>query len=401
MHVRAGLEQATREQPTVPASRHPRSLRNQGTIAGSDSPPARLDINRAGLAFLGSAACLGHSAHVYRQKVQRLGITITSFSQAAITGAFSHRSSLACCGELILLASAHTGLSMGLRNEDDGAVVMLPYGGHADVTCQGHPFKLQNEAELAYLPVTNLQLQTNDFNGVIFRIDRQRLQSTAESLIGPYANIPQLRKDLRTPRTLGCDSTLNAELVLQLRRTVQMLDAPGLQGSTLLDALRLDELIYRILAELVSTEVNAHPEPVSADTPFHQPMRDQIFEDLIAWINSNLDRPIGLGELEERSAYSRRSLQYSFKRRFGCSPMHWIRHQRLRRALWQLQHPEPETSVRTVAMACGYTHLSAFGRDFRNHFDLRASEVLRQARQLREQDDSPSPPSLTAPAAAP
>ena len=389
MHARARSEQGTRERSAIPAASHPCSPRNPEPLPAIDSPriPARLDINRAVLAFLGHDASVGHNAHAYRQQIQRLGITITSFSQAALPRTFSQRSSLACCGELILLASAHTGLSMGMLNEDDGVVVMLPYGGHADVICQGHPFELQHDSELLYLPGTNLQLKTNDFNGVIFRINRQRLQTTAESLIGPYANIPQLRRDLRTPRMLGPDTSINSELVLQLRRTVQMLDAPGLQGSTLLEALRLDELIYRILAELVSTEVNANPEPVTADPPCHQPMRDQILEDLIEWINVNLHRPIGLTELEQRSAYSRRSLQYTFKRRFGCSPMHWIRHQRLQRALWQLQHPEPDTSVHAVAMACGYTHLSAFGRDFRNHYDLRASEVLRQARQLLEQDD--------------
>lgn len=347
---------------------------------------AGIRMERAPLAFLGDDAVIGRHPQLLRQQLQRLGLAISGPCQSSAEQSFWQRSSLVRCGDLILLASAHTPVSIRALNDDDGVVVILPYGGQAEVSNHGQPFLLESTAEMAYLPGGSLQIKSSDFSSVIFRIDRLRLQTTAEALMGAHVSIPQLREDLRTARIFGADSALSAALVLQLRRAVQMLDTACLQGSGLLDALQLDELIYRILAELVGRNSHRDPDAGGSDPSSGRPtaMRDQILDDLLAWIHANLHRPIGLTELEQRSAYSRRSLQYTFKRRFGCSPMHWIRHQRLQRALSQLQHPETDTSVRQVAEACGYTHLSAFGRDFRNQFDLRASDVLRQARQRRD-----------------
>lgn len=340
-------------------------------------------IERVPLAFLADDAVIGRHPQFLRQQLQRLGLAISAICKSSAEQGFCQRSSLVRCGDLILLASAHTPVSIKALNDDDGVVVILPYGGQAEVSSQSQHFLLESTAEMAYLPGGNLQISSREFSSVIFRIDRLRLQTTTQSLMAAHGSIPQLGEDLQIARVFGADSEFSAALVLQLRRTVQMLDLACLQASGLLEALQLDELIYRILAELVGLQSHRDPKAGGPDPFSGRPtaMRDQILEDLIAWIHANLHRPIDLTELEQRSAYSRRSLQYTFKRRFGCSPMHWIRQQRLQRALSQLQHPEADTSVRQVAEACGYVHLSAFGRDFRNQFDLRASEVLRQARQ--------------------
>lgn len=56
---------------------------------------------------------------------------------------------------------------------------------------------------------------------------------------------------------------------------------------------------------------------------------DHPFEALLEWVQVHLHTPITPTELSRRSAYSQRNLQYLFQRRFGCSPMQWVKRQRL------------------------------------------------------------------------
>ena len=124
------------------------------------------------------------------------------------------------------------------------------------------------------------------------------------------------------------------------------------QGDGLVQTLHLDDQIYRVDA----------------------------FDELINYILANLGEPLNLTEIENHSHYSRRTLQYVFRDRFGCTPSQWIRKQRLARALDRLQNPLQGESVRDVAFACGYRSLTLFSWDFKKFYQLKPSEVLRQGR---------------------
>jgi AraC-like DNA-binding protein len=78
--------------------------------------------------------------------------------------------------------------------------------------------------------------------------------------------------------------------------------------------------------------------------------------------------------------YSRRALHYAFRARFDCSPMQWVRQQRLALALDRLQNPLQGESVLGVALACGYRSLSQFSVDFQKTYQRKPSEVLRRGR---------------------
>ena len=92
---------------------------------------------------------------------------------------------------------------------------------------------------------------------------------------------------------------------------------------------------------------------------------------------AHLDTPISLSQIEQRSCYSRRSIQAMFHKRFGCGPMQWLRRQRLDRALAMLQHAPATVSVAAAAQACGYLSPAAFSRDFVARYGIRPSALLR------------------------
>jgi hypothetical protein len=61
------------------------------------------------------------------------------------------------------------------------------------------------------------------------------------------------------------------------------------------------------------------------------------FDELLDDIRAHLDQPLRLSDLEARSQYSSRALQYAFRQRLGCTPRQWIRQQWLERVMEQLQ----------------------------------------------------------------
>jgi AraC-like DNA-binding protein len=124
-----------------------------------------------------------------------------------------------------------------------------------------------------------------------------------------------------------------------------------------------------------------HPELLwaePADLLCHRDGRaPRNFDILIDYILANLDQPLTLSDLEARSHYSRRSLQYAFQEQLQCSPKQWIREQRLMVAMRKFQCDGQRPSVQEVAQACGYANLSHFSRDFKARFGINPSTAKR------------------------
>lgn len=154
------------------------------------------------------------------------------------------------------------------------------------------------------------------------------------------------------------------------------IDACEATGPQIATRLGLDDVLHRLAAGLL------RPELLSAEPSDLQRYRDRegrsSFDSLIDYMRANLDQPLRLSDLETRSHYSRRALQYTFRERLNCTPRQWIREQRLARALSKLQGGQPRPSVQAVALACGYRHMSLFAKDFRERFGISPSEARRR-----------------------
>jgi AraC-like DNA-binding protein len=105
---------------------------------------------------------------------------------------------------------------------------------------------------------------------------------------------------------------------------------------------------------------------------------DQAVNELINYMMTQLSQPLNLSILEKHSHYSRRSLQYAFRQRFGCTITQWIRAQRLDLALKRLKMATREETVSSIAHACGYRSSSLFSIEFQNRFHIKPSVLLRE-----------------------
>lgn len=85
------------------------------------------------------------------------------------------------------------------------------------------------------------------------------------------------------------------------------------------------------------------------------------------FIEEHLDRPISVAEIAAVAGTSVRSLQALFKRHFGCGPIQYMIGRRLDRVHAALALRDGRT-VRDVANLWGFTHMSDFGRRYRDRF---------------------------------
>lgn len=136
-------------------------------------------------------------------------------------------------------------------------------------------------------------------------------------------------------------------------------------------ALELDDGLYKVIALLLNAE---------QDWPGSAAHKVGRLDNICAYIRSNLRERIHLGDLEKNTGLSRRSLQYLFLREFSCTPMQWIRGERLALAHQKLSNATSGTRVAGVALSCGFDNLSTFSAYFKNRFGLLPNQILSRGR---------------------
>ncbi|MCT0224126.1 AraC family transcriptional regulator [Synechococcus sp. CS-1328] len=257
-------------------------------------------------------------------------------------------------------------------------MVVLTYAGSVQVTMQQHRFELKEPGGLLYLPGAAFEARTGFLQEVLIHLAPAQLALTAAAIAGDGHGPRPFRSRLRQPRFLSARSNLEHDLLITLRRVLTTLDASTLEAAGGFAALGVEDLLLRLLALLLFPELLGE-QSGEPRRPAPEP-REQAFNDLLEWIQAHLHTPITLTQMELRSAYSRRSLQILFQERFGCSPMQWLKAQRLEAARQALLHPDADDTVATIARRHGFADLSGFAMGFRRRYGVLPSGVLRLGR---------------------
>jgi AraC-like DNA-binding protein len=95
------------------------------------------------------------------------------------------------------------------------------------------------------------------------------------------------------------------------------------------------------------------------------------------YIEAHLRDPVGIDDLVAVAGVSVRSLFGGFRRFRATTPMAYLKAARLDLARVDLACADPgRDSVTDIAIACGFTHMSKFARDFKARFGLSPSQAL-------------------------
>ncbi len=95
------------------------------------------------------------------------------------------------------------------------------------------------------------------------------------------------------------------------------------------------------------------------------------------YIEAHLRDPIGIDDLVAAAGVGMRSLFGGFRRFRSTTPMAYVKAARLDLARAELARAAPgRDSVTDIAIACGFTHMSKFARDFKARFGVSPSAAL-------------------------
>jgi AraC-like DNA-binding protein len=127
-----------------------------------------------------------------------------------------------------------------------------------------------------------------------------------------------------------------------------------------------------LLAAVPHNHTELFDTPVSAPAPYYVRRVEE-------FIHQHASDPITLEEMITVSGVSARSLHTGFRRFRGTTPMNYLKNCRLVLAHRQLREgADSGLTVTEVALACGFSHLSKFARDYHERFGERPSATLKR-----------------------
>jgi len=297
------------------------------------------------------------------------------------THPFCHRSFTATVGELTVTCGYASPIFGVMGERSQVGSINLIRAGSVNYYCQKEKYQISEACPLFFSPSVEYSYVSNHYSGVVFDVSLTRLTETGAAMLGQ----PELDLDglcaFASCRMVAPDGNRNKILIRHLCAALSLMDGSDILPRTQLMYLQIDDLVYRLIAfillpaKLFSKARSSIPQPLG---------RDHALEDLIEWIRENLGSSITLTMLEQRSGYSRRSLQKAFQARFGCGPIQWVRRQRLEQARLALLSPSSMDNVSRIANRFGYNSLSVFSRDFSRTYGISASDLLHQGRRRQD-----------------
>jgi AraC-like DNA-binding protein len=279
-------------------------------------------------------------------------------------------------GDLSVVAYI-SGPAQGLIQASDDFTLVLGYGGEKRVRQRGVLWTCRDNTCLLLAPKASWSFENTLASNVVFRIPVETLKRSAMAMGGWREAPPQWQELMEQAHGWQIPTEAESHSMQVFLRQVMAISNDLLGFSqTLLDRMHLEDQIYRLVAAMLIPELRQ--ESPHNRLRLRQEHGRDAFDELIDYILANLGEPLNLTNLENHSHYSRRTLQYVFRDRFGCTPSQWIRKQRLEMAHHRLQNPQPRDSVSEIAFACGYRSMSLFSLDFQQHYHIKPSHLLRE-----------------------
>ncbi len=206
-----------------------------------------------------------------------------------------------------------------------------------------------------------------DFEHLVLRVNADALEQKIAPLIGA-----QPRGGIEFEPAVFSGSTM----LLGLQRLVETLISLLEDDDAQLSSIALRELEQAVIVQFLLAGRHNLSSLLDRSPADAAPHCVRLAE---AYIDANWNCPIMIENLVEVSGVSARSLFNAFKRWRGLTPAAFARKIRLERSLSLLSKAE-SVSVTAVALACGFSSLGHFAREYRDMFgELPSQTVARYA----------------------
>lgn len=108
----------------------------------------------------------------------------------------------------------------------------------------------------------------------------------------------------------------------------------------------------------------------------YQYFQDELFQDIINFMDSNVTEPLTIEEICTKFNISRSSLQTLFKKNLDISPKNYMVNLKLKKSK-ELIH-ENKFTISEIAYMLGFSSIHYFSRTFKQHFDITPSEFAKK-----------------------
>jgi len=246
----------------------------------------------------------------------------------------------------------------------------FPIRGHGSVVNDGAEGEISPSKGTACGPNAEMRVKySSDFQHLILRIKREKLVKTLSGLIGRPVDTPRIATNTRPVPAMAVAQRRLVEFVV---RELNRLEAP-------LPGLVLAELEQALVVSYLNCNLHnySHLLEESSARPV-APWQVRLAEE---YIEQNWDQPVTVEALAHVANAGIRSLFFTFRKSRGVSPMAFVRQVRLRHANEMLTGATPETTVTSVAYACGFSNLGHFAKYYHAAYGEHPSVTLRTARK--------------------
>jgi AraC-like DNA-binding protein len=194
----------------------------------------------------------------------------------------------------------------------------------------------------------------------------------------PLAQMARLSSTGRVPPFLhGRDGAiLQGPEARRLQRYLEFMIADMLYDPSSEPPARTAQGVLSLVGDLLHDLSNAESQAGALQV---RPISTRRVRGAEALLRQRADEPISIAALAEEIGVGLRSLQLSFREVHGMGPRQVLSRLRLERARDRLLRADPSEQVTTIALDCGFTHLSRFAEAYRQAFGERPRETLRRS----------------------
>jgi len=280
---------------------------------------------------------------------------------------FQHRTSILLADNLRLIAVSSTPTVMTICDPD--CTIAIPMAGSLDNWVNNKLFRFNVGEHAMFFPKGKRRVEGQVRSGLLISVTEDRLNKTASAMLcgNEFVDL-----DLNTPRLLSLKIG-KLDFTFIFKQICQLIDQVN-GDELLLKNLGIDDSVYRRLVMMLRPELFLETTLKEKNTSSTDAL-DMVCE----YIQANLNGPIALTTLEELSGLSARTLQVAFLRKFACTPMEWIKEQRLTLANQLLLNATSTTKIGAVAAICGYSNFGDFSRYYAKRYKELPSQTLAKA----------------------
>jgi AraC-like DNA-binding protein len=264
---------------------------------------------------------------------------------------FAYKSHTLVVNGLPLVASSHTPLYVGVDGVSFPTLLIPFHGGGKSTSSDGQAEAWSTGHAAAFFPAgARGSTSTETRSCVTLNLNPQRLQAVASSMLGRQ-DAPALNLDILDSRIVRLvHPRVSFDAIF--RNLCAQVDAWRHQPGAM-EKMGLDDMFYRYAVIMLKPELFLRS---ALDTPDRQAMNvsERAITLLCEQLAAQLNERITLTDMERMSGLSARSLQYAFLRKFACTPMQWLRTERLARARRMLMQPPAIATVTSIAQSCGF-----------------------------------------------